>query len=473
MAMDGAVAPPGGMPRAAAASDPVTLRRLPSTAVVMVVAVVATAACGWTWAMLAVPVGPADLRIAALLLVIEIGYVEALRLARPRRARPVPPRRGGLTAVVVVAGALLLSPAVAVVLPVVGHLHEAWRLGTVRSRYRVCYGLAASVLAVLAVCAVREWGIAGAPALGGGLALVLLAVAVFGLVDSGLMAAIARTEPRRLQGRFSGRISGRLLGGFDDNLLDLAALGLGALTAAAVETNPWLVPTVLPAMLVMHRAMLVPQLAEDARVDGKTGLLNATTWQERAVVDLAATRPGDTPRAVLVIDLDHFKAVNDTFGHVAGDVVLAAVADAIRSAVRAQDLVGRFGGEEFVVLLARGDGGGVADVEQIAQRIRRAVAALQVAIDTPEGGRVVAGLRVSIGAGVQREGGHPAARGELGELVKVADAAVYAAKRAGRDQVRVSVLTPRRPHATEAADVITLRGRTGGRLHPDERPSSP
>jgi diguanylate cyclase (GGDEF)-like protein len=439
MAMDGALAPPGGIARPAATAVPVTLCSLPAAAVAVVVAVLAAAACGWSWVALEDPIGPVDVRVGALLLVIEIGYVEALRLARPRRARSVPPRRGGLTAVVVVAGALLLSPAAAVVLPVVGHLHEAWRLGTVRPRYRVGYAVAASALAVLAVWAVRMWGVGGASALDGGLSLVLLALLAFAVVDCGLMAVLGGLGQPVPSMR-------RALGGFDDNLLDLAALGLGALAAAAAVVSPWLVPFVLPTMLVMHRATLVPQLAEDARLDGKTGLLNATTWQERAVVDLAATRPGDGPRAVLVIDLDHFKAVNDTFGHVAGDVVLAAVADAIRGAVRAQDLVGRFGGEEFVVLLARADGGGAAEVEQIAQRIRHAVAALRVAIDTPAGGRVVAGLRVSIGAGVQRAGGHPAARGELGELVKVADAAVYAAKRGGRDQVRVTVLTARRPH---------------------------
>ena len=465
MTMDGALAPPG-VPAAGAVAAPVRRRRLAPSAVVVVVAVAAMAGCAWSWIAPAVPIGPADLRIAALLLVVEIGYVEALRLARPRRAASVPPRRGGLTAVVVVAGALLLPPAAAVVLPIVGHVHEAWRLGTVRPRHRVGYGVAAAVLAVLAVWAVRVWGGGGMPALGGGLSSVLLALAVFALVDCGLIALLGVVSEPRSSRR-------RALGGFDDNLLDLAALGMGGLTAAAVVANPWLVPFVLPTMLVMHRAMLVPQLAEDACIDGKTGLLNATTWQERAVVDLAATRPGDGPRAVLVIDLDHFKAVNDTFGHVAGDVVLAAVADAIQGAVRAHDVVGRFGGEEFVVLLARADSGGVADVEQIAQRIRRAVAALRVSIDTPAGRRVVAGLRVSIGAGVQRTGGHPAARGELSELVKVADAAVYAAKRGGRDQVRVSALTPREPRPTAPADVITLRGRAGGRLHPDERRPSP
>ncbi|MGI5129450.1 GGDEF domain-containing protein [Pseudonocardia sp. CA-107938] len=431
------------------------------------VAVAATG--GWVWAALTVPLELADLRIAALLLLLEIGYVEALRMARPRRAGTAPPRRGGLTAVVVVAGALLLPPAVAALLPVVGCVHEARRLGTAGPLHRVVLSAGAAVLAVLAVWEVRVWAAGGGTALAGGVGLVLLAVAVFALVDSGIAtaaaAAAARTAPRRPRRP--------VLGTFDDNLHDLAALGLGGLTAAAVVANPWLVPAVFPAMVVMHRAMLVPQLAEDAQIDGKTGLLNAATWHERAVVDLAATRPGDGPRAVLVVDLDHFKAVNDTYGHVAGDVVLAAVADAIRGAVRARDLVGRFGGEEFVVLLARADEGGGAAVEQIAQRIRRTVAALRVAIDTPEGARTVAGLRVSIGAGVQREAGHPAARGELGELVGIADAAVYTAKRNGRDQVRVSVLTPHRPRRPEPVDVLTLRARHSCRVHPDERPSSP
>ncbi len=318
--------------------------RRPAVAAALVVGVALAAAAGTVWAATAVPVGARDAAVLALLLGLEIGYVEALRLTRPRPDRSVRPRRGNGTSVAVVAGALLLSPAAAVVLPLLGHLYEHRRLELPAGPpYRVAYGVSALALAALAVWPIRFWGAGGAPAVDAGLPLVLLAVAVFALVDRGLAAAAAALTGPRAPLR-------RLLGGFDDNLLELATLALGGLAAAAVVATPWIVPMVLPAMIVMRRAALVPQLTRDAHVDGKTGLLNAGTWQERAAADLATARPDDAPRAVLVIDLDHFKAVNDTYGHIAGDAVLAAVADAVQGAVRSRDLVGRFGGEEFVVL---------------------------------------------------------------------------------------------------------------------------
>ena len=97
--------------------------------------------------------------------------------------------------------------------------------------------------------------------------------------------------------------------------------------------------------------MLVRQLEEDASTDGKTGLLNAAAWQDKAGRAVLRSERGDRPATVLVLDLDHFKLVNDRFGHLVGDQVLAAVAASVRDEVRDEDIVGRFGGEEFVVLL--------------------------------------------------------------------------------------------------------------------------
>jgi diguanylate cyclase (GGDEF)-like protein len=137
---------------------------------------------------------------------------------------------------------------------------------------------------------------------------------------------------------------------------------------------------------------------------------------------------------VLVLDLDHFKDVNDTYGHLAGDEVLAAVADALQAEVRDGDLVGRFGGEEFVILLAARAGRTEADAltsaQSVADRIRRRVASLAVGLETPDGPLTVAGLSVSVGAAVRPDG--PA---DLRTLVHAADTALYAAKRAGRNRV--------------------------------------
>ncbi|OLT08804.1 hypothetical protein BJF90_11630 [Pseudonocardia sp. CNS-004] len=134
---------------------------------------------------------------------------------------------------------------------------------------------------------------------------------------------------------------------------------------------------------------------------------------------------------MLVLDLDRFKAVNDTHGHLAGDRVLAAVAGALRAEVRDRDLVGRFGGEEFVVLLA-GPVAAAVELEAVAERIRSRVAGLRVEIPTPDGPLSVAGLTVSIGVAVA-----PAEGADLRTLLQIADTALYAAKRAGRNIVRV------------------------------------
>jgi diguanylate cyclase (GGDEF)-like protein len=92
------------------------------------------------------------------------------------------------------------------------------------------------------------------------------------------------------------------------------------------------------------------QLAAAARTDPKTGLLNATAWQREADAEVARAVRAGAPLALLLIDVDHFKRVNDGHGHLIGDEVLRALAAELRQQVRESDVVGRFGGEEFTVL---------------------------------------------------------------------------------------------------------------------------
>lgn len=127
-----------------------------------------------------------------------------------------------------------------------------------------------------------------------------------------------------------------------------------------------------------------------------------------------------------MVDLDHFKAVNDTFGHPGGDAALAAAARALRTYIRGSDVARRFGGEEFVVLLPATDRRRAAAV---AERIRATVAALEV----PTGcgtARVTASVGVStLAAGIEES---------LEVLLGRADAALYTAKNAGRDRVEIA-----------------------------------
>jgi diguanylate cyclase (GGDEF)-like protein len=130
-----------------------------------------------------------------------------------------------------------------------------------------------------------------------------------------------------------------------------------------------------------------------------------------------------------MVDIDHFKKVNDTHGHLVGDAVLRAVATAIDRNVRDHDSVGRFGGEEFAVLLPDIT---PADAAEVAERVRHAVERLTV----PVGDATVRDLSVSIGTAV-----HPHAGCTLDRLLDAADLALLDAKRAGRNRVRHATAT--------------------------------
>src|SRR4051795_11661469 len=164
-------------------------------------------------------------------------------------------------------------------------------------------------------------------------------------------------------------------------------------------------------------------LASRATRDPLTGLPNRAALSEALVQEIRAT-PRLSPPALLLIDLDGFKGVNDTDGHLAGDAVLKGVADLLREQVRDGDLACRLGGDEFAVLLPRTSR---AQATKVAKRI-------------VEASRVAAGLaspsaRVHLSVGV----GWLAAPSDADELVAVADAAMYAAKGTGGDAVRVGV----------------------------------
>ncbi|WP_224402858.1 GGDEF domain-containing protein [Pseudonocardia sp. ICBG1034] len=333
------------------------------------------------------------------------------------------------------AAALLLPPGVAglVVVAVYGHLWwRVWRPAGAQL-YRHAYTTATVVLAAMAASVlVPSESLTAAAGVGGGSQVVgylslLLAMAVYGLVNQLLVAtALALSSPHRPDWR-------RLVGDWDDHVLEGATLCLAVLAALAVQRQVLLVLLVLPPLLVLHRAVLIRQLEERANTDAKTNLLTAVAWRGRAHRALARARRQRGAVAVLILDLDHFKAVNDGYGHLAGDEVLSAVAGTLKAQVREVDPVGRFGGEEFVVLLAGLPVGpeGRELAHNAAERIRRTVRSLAVHVDGPGGGITICDLSVSVGVAVT--GGDDES---LDELLQVADHALYAAKRAGRDQVR-------------------------------------
>lgn len=165
------------------------------------------------------------------------------------------------------------------------------------------------------------------------------------------------------------------------------------------------------------------QLEYSAQVDPVSGLLNRRGFR-RSALTLAhlAQRRGETV-GMLILDIDHFKLVNDTRGHDVGDAVLRSVGETLGTVLRKSDVAGRIGGDEFTVLLVTS---GLAGLAEVAERIRAAVEA-----SSCEDQRVT----ISIGAALGRVGAQPNAT--LDELFKRSDACLFEAKRAGRNAVRV------------------------------------
>lgn len=378
------------------------------------------------------------LRDMLLIIGLGIAHTEIARGVEQMRRRVNGEVHVNLGSVWFFAAIVLLPPIYAVLCTFVIHLHLWLRSARPRNPvYKHLFSSATMVLTSLAASGVMAAATAGGTGDRFDLHVLGLGVLVFLTVNTALVAGVIAVNSPQAD-------VASIVGEWDENLLEVATLCLGALTAAAVVVNAWLVVFVFPPLLVLHRAVLVRHLEVAASTDGKTGLLNAAAWHTQAERELRRAERRSAPRAVLVIDLDHFKDVNDTHGHLAGDRVLAAVADTLRDEVRERDLVGRFGGEEFVVLLgALGDPGG-GELRAVAERIRERISALRVEMPTADGPLTVAGLSASVGCAL-----YPGDGRDLRDLLQVADTALYAAKRAGRNVVRMGTQPAPQPRVTE------------------------
>jgi diguanylate cyclase (GGDEF)-like protein len=171
------------------------------------------------------------------------------------------------------------------------------------------------------------------------------------------------------------------------------------------------------------------ELQRAARVDFLTGVCNRRAIDDLAQRTIAAARRHGMPLSIMIIDVDHFKRINDAHGHQAGDVALVETVRRIRDSLRAEDLVGRLGGEEFVVVMPNTDGDSAIAA---AERIRAAFASLPMQI----GGSAMS-ITVSVGVSLLAPGDSL-----FSHLLRRADHAMYAAKAAGRDRVMVDAGGP-------------------------------
>ena len=197
----------------------------------------------------------------------------------------------------------------------------------------------------------------------------------------------------------------------------------------AWPSNPLLALAALPVVTLLQRSLRHVQLVTDSRADSKTGLLNAATWEREATAEVGRAVRTRTPLAVAILDIDRFKVINDTYGHLVGDQVLKEIARALDSLLRDYDRAGRFGGEEFSLLLPQTR---AVDAFRIAERVRANIAGLSIIVPGATGGERVH-VTVSIGVAALDSG----SKREYAELMAAADAALYRAKSGGRDQVQM------------------------------------
>ncbi|MGZ4354193.1 MAG: diguanylate cyclase [Gaiellaceae bacterium] len=208
---------------------------------------------------------------------------------------------------------------------------------------------------------------------------------------------------------------------------ELVLAALGVAVAGLWTGNPWLVPFALAPLLVVHRSLAVPKLEEEARIDPKTGLFNARHFNTALEGEFGRAQRFVRPLAVLMADLDLLREVNNTYGHLAGDAALQAVAEVLRRELRDYDVPARFGGEEFAILLPET---GADEAAEIAERIRCAVASMEITVDTAPGP-----IHITTSIGVAA---YPTHADASTDLVHQADVAVYRAKVQGRNRVVVT-----------------------------------
>jgi diguanylate cyclase (GGDEF)-like protein len=209
-----------------------------------------------------------------------------------------------------------------------------------------------------------------------------------------------------------------------DRALGTLVLGSQRRGAFGDAVRPTLEVLASHVAVSLSNARMLKRLEELATLDGLTGLFNKRALMELSLHKLRSATRFKKPLTLLVCDIDHFKKVNDTYGHDVGDQVIKGFAEVLKRVKRDTDAVGRFGGEEFVVLCEETDERGAA---QLAERIR---SELEATTFHSELGQL--NVRCSIGVAP-----FPAAGTSWDPLFKAADEALYVSKRGGRNRVTV------------------------------------
>ncbi|HEX4257087.1 MAG TPA: GGDEF domain-containing protein [Streptosporangiaceae bacterium] len=391
--------------------------------VTVLTAVIATVVAVWhtTWHLSQIPV-------YVVLLACAVAMVEATRdvkLARDTLTRD-------LQEVWYISIAVLLPPVFALLAPILPTLMKQFRVRR-NLLHRRAFSVASNGLANAAASWEFHSGLQ--PLLNGhvppGKHVVGWFFAVLGAAISGwlinhwqIVGAVRLTSP-------TARIRALILNR-EAVTTDAVVTCLASLVAFALTFTLAALIVALPVVLMQKRFLMHSQLVAEARTDAKTGLLNAATWHREASTELSRIRGYWSPTSLAIIDIDHFKLVNDTHGHLAGDRVLRVISDRFKTELREGDLIGRFGGEEFAILLPHTSG---TEAGRVAERLRGHIADEPIVVS--DGREAAVGCTVTISVGVA-ELAHT--RQDLDELLAVADAALYQAKAEGRD--RICIMAP-------------------------------
>ena len=248
------------------------------------------------------------------------------------------------------------------------------------------------------------------------LAAGILAAATFTLLNHFLVAMVLRLVRKQ-----SWRES-RLFE-MENLLTDGTLSAMGMVAASLWQVSPWLILLVGAPLFLVYRGLNTPNLEEQARTDAKTGLYNARHFNQMVQEELHRAARFGRPVAVIMADMDHLRNINNSYGHLAGDVVIKGVAEIIQRSMREYDISARFGGEEFAVLLPETDGRqGLAVAERLRQQVEETCFAVSTSVDP---------IEVTISLGVAS---FPTDGWDAEEVIHQADLAAYYAKLRGRNR---------------------------------------
>lgn len=385
----------------------------------MYVLSVEAVAIGTTIALLS----QAHIRLVDLVMlaaIVGLGLVkeELTRHVERMRRRFSDTPHQNMTSVWTVAAAVLLPPGLAVVVVAALYAYlwlRIWRPLHGERVWKVVFNASTVTLSCHAATATAHatdvYPLTGWRELG----LATIAILIYSVVNLGLAggALALMTTNRTVRG---------LLGTPADAALEYATLTIGLVAAILLVDAPAAVALLIPTLVVLHQNVLLRQLEEAASTDPKTGLLNARTWRSLALTELDRAHREGTQLGLLLLDLDNFKSINDSKGHLVGDQVLVAIAEQLKQGTRPYDILGRFGGDEFVLLCPGVD---AHSLVAVAERMRTSVERLAI-----PGVELDAAVTVSIGASLYPEVGP-----ELEDLLLDADNALFASKDADRNRV--------------------------------------